>query len=258
MSSYEHVILDIRPPVASITIHRPPMNVLHIPAITEMISALRELQNRRDVFLIVFRGDGEKAFSAGVDIKDHTLDKVEAMLQSFHDVFRMLHNSRWITVASVHGYCLGGGMELALFCDWVIAEENAIFAQPEIKVGCYPPVAAAMLPKWIGYKKALEIAALGENMTADQLFKIGLISKLAAPGQVEAVTHELVSKLSAMSFSVLQLTKKAVMAGSEASTFEESLKKAESIYIDELTKTKDLSEGITAFMEKRKPVWSNA
>lgn len=258
MSSHEHLILDIRPPVASITINRPPMNVLHIPAITEIISALRELQNRQDVFLIVFRGAGGKAFSAGVDIKDHTLDKVEQMLRSFHDVFRMLNTSRWITVASVHGYCLGGGMELALFCDWVIAEENAIFAQPEIKVGCYPPVAAAMLPKWIGYKKALEIAALGENVTADLLHDVGLISKLAAPGQLETVTNELVAKLSAMSFSVLQLTKKAVMAGSEATTFEEGLKNAESIYIDELTKTRDLGEGIAAFMEKRKPVWSNA
>lgn len=258
MPSYDHLLVDVQAPVATITINRPPMNVLHIPAIEEMISALRELENRSDIFLIVFRGAGEKAFSAGVDIKDHTVDKVEGMLRSFHEVFRILHTSRWITVASVHGFCLGGGMELALFCDWVVAEENATFAQPEIKVGCYPPVAAAMLPKWIGYKKALEITMLGENMTAGQLYNLGLVSRLAAPGQLASATQALIDKLSAMSFSVLQLTKKAVIAGNDATTFVQALNAAESIYIDELMKTNDLNEGIAAFMEKRKPVWTNS
>ncbi len=255
--TYNHLLVDIQPPVATISINRPPMNVLHIPAIEELDAVLTTLKSRSDIFLLIFQGKGEKAFSAGVDIKDHTLDKVEGMLQAFHAIFRKLDMADWITVASVHGYCLGGGMELALFCDWVIAEESAVFGQPEIKVGCYPPVAAAFLPKIVGYKRAMEITMLGENMTARTLHDMGLVNRVVTPGTLRSETDAIVAKLSSLSLKVLQLTKKALLAGKNADSFANALNAAESIYLRQLTKTTDLSEGITAFMEKRKPRWTN-
>lgn len=254
--NYKNLIVEIKNSVAYLRLHRPPMNVMDIDTIREMDDALNVIKKNDQIFFIVFSGTGEKAFSAGVDIKDHTPDKVETMLTVFHKLFRVLSQTDKITIASVSGYCLGGGMELASICDFVIAGESAVFGQPEIKVGCYPPVAAAWLPKLVGPKRAAEICLLGETMTAAEAYRIGLINKTVPADQLQSETDSLIRKLSDLSGAVLKKTKRALQSGM-SKPFTEALNEAESIYLKELVKTSDINEGIDAFLQKRKPVWQH-
>lgn len=253
---YEYFLFEKHDRIAAITINRPPMNVLHIPAIAELNRILDAVVNDETVHFILFKGAGEKAFSAGVDIKDHTLDKVEGMLKNFHQIFRTLYRSSKLSMASVHGYCLGGGMELATFCDLVIASDNTVFGQPEIKVGCYPPVAAALLPRLTGAKRAFEIAMLGETFSAQQALAIGLINQVVPYPQLQKTTDDWIAKLSKMSGAVLHHTKRALLAGVNES-FDAALNEAERIYLNDLIRTDDLTEGVQAFMEKRNPSWKH-
>src|SRR3989304_1940963 len=130
--------------VARLWLDRPPLNILDAPLLSELNAALDSLPGPPHLRFLVFAGRGDRAFSVGVDVRDHTPDRVAEMLGCFHRVFRKLWNSDWITLAAVQGYCLGGGMELAAFCDFVVATHTARFAQPEIKLGCFPPVAAGV------------------------------------------------------------------------------------------------------------------
>jgi cyclohexa-1,5-dienecarbonyl-CoA hydratase len=251
-----NIIFEKKDRTAHIRLNRPPMNVIHMAMIEEINFALEQIEKDRQISVIVFTGAGEKAFSTGVDIKDHTLDKVHAMLQSFHKIFRTLAATDKLTVASVQGYCLGGAMELATFCNFLITADNAVFGQPEIKVGCYPPIATAWLPKLVGSKRAFEITMLGENISATDALNMGLVSKIVPAVQLAAETDNLISKLTQLSSVVLQYTKKALTAGMEEN-FLPALDRAESIYLEQLIQTEDIREGLNAFMEKRKPVWKN-
>ena len=252
--NFKGILFETVNQVARITLNRPPMNVMDIPTILEILDALDQMP--KETAIIVFSGAGLKGFSAGVDIKDHTTDKVEGMLKSFHQIFRNLAQSDMTTIAKVHGYCLGGGMELATFCDFVVAGENAVFGQPEIKVGCYPPVSAALLPKLIGAKKAFEIVMLGETLFAKEALDMGLVNQVVPVAALDQTVNELVHKLTGLSSAVLKKTKKALLAGTNQS-FLNTLDEAERIYLKELLQTEDLTEGINAFMEKRKPNWKN-
>jgi cyclohexa-1,5-dienecarbonyl-CoA hydratase len=253
---FQNILFEKKGRAAHIRLNRPSMNVITISMIEEINSALEQIESDDQIAVIVFTAAGEKAFSTGVDIKDHTLDKVHGMLQAFHKIFRTLAATNKITVASVQGYCLGGAMELATFCNFLIAADTAVFGQPEIKVGCYPPIATAWLPKLVGPKRAFEIAMLGENISAPDALRMGLVNTVVAAVQLAAETESLTGKLANLSSVVLQHTKRALTAGIEEN-FLTALDRAEKIYLEQLIKTEDIAEGLNAFMEKRKPVWKN-
>lgn len=253
---FKNILFESKGSAAYIRIHRPPTNVMNLPTIDEINAALTMIEKDSQIAWIVFSGTGDKSFSTGVDIKDHTRDNVKAMLQSFHRIFRTLAASDKITIASVQGYCFGGGMELAVFCDFLIAADNSVFGQPEIKVGCYPPVATAWLPKLIGSKRAFEITMLGENISAQEALNMGLVTKVVPVDRLTAETEDLIKKLSNLSSVVLKKTKQALAAGMDKN-FIQALDEAEKIYLEQLVQTEDITEGIAAFMEKRKPVWKN-
>ena len=143
MTEAGHIQVSRDGPVARIVFNRPPLNILHIPALQELNAAFDALPVPPHLRFLVFTGS-EHTFSTGVDVRDHTPDRVAEMLGSFHRVFRKLWSADWITIAAVRGHCLGGGMELATFCDFVVATHTARFGQPEIKLGCFPPVAAVL------------------------------------------------------------------------------------------------------------------
>ena len=155
------ILLARKDRTATITLNRPPLNILDIPTIAHLGEAMEELAADPDLQVVVLRGAGNKAFSAGVAVQDHTPDKVTAMLETLHGAIRRLRNLDAITVAAVHGHCLGGGMELALACDLVIAEDGARFGQPEIELGCFAPVASALLPSRIGTGRTLDLLLTG-------------------------------------------------------------------------------------------------
>ena len=236
---------------ATITIDRPPLNILDIPTIQRLGEAISELE---DAQLVVIRGAGDRAFSAGVAVQDHTPDLVGPMLESLHGAIRKLRDLSAVTVAAVQGHCLGGGMELALACDLVIAQEDARFGQPEIELGCYPPVAAALYPSLIGPGRTLDLLLTGRTLTCEEAERMGLIARRVE--NLDEGLAKLTSEILAKSAAVVRLTKKAVRAGRDRG-FSEALTEGERLYLDELCPTADMAEGIAAFLEKRRPVWKH-
>ncbi|MFQ5926014.1 MAG: enoyl-CoA hydratase/isomerase family protein [Terriglobia bacterium] len=239
---------------AYIVLNSPPLNILGLPALRELNTLLASLPVPPEVRYLVFSGAGTRAFCAGVDVKDHLSDRVREMLETFHRVFRTLWTSEWITVAAVRGHCLGGGMELATFCDFVLAADTAQFAQPEIKLGCFPPVAAVTFPALVGSKRALELLLTGRTLSAAEAHAQGLVTRIVPAAELEAATQQLLSELNQLSPAVQALTKK-VLWRVQGFDFERRLKLSEEIYLDSLMKTHDAQEGLQAFLEKRPPVW---
>ncbi len=256
MASYKYIIFKVTEQAATITLNRPPYNVINIATMDEINDALANVEKESDVNFVVFRGAGNKMFSAGVDVLDHTEDRVEEMLSKFHDIFRLLYRWDKTSISVVHAPAIGGGCELATFCDFVIAAESSYFSQPEIDVGCYPPIAAAAFPRMAGPKMAIDMVLTGRKLSAKEAQAFGLITRVVPGDKLEESLSELLATLKGKSRSVLSLAKKALRAGREWE-FNLALTKAEDIYIDELLKTEDVKEGLSSFAEKRKPKWKH-
>jgi cyclohexa-1,5-dienecarbonyl-CoA hydratase len=220
----------------------------------ELALALREIETHADVSVVVINGQG-KAFSAGVDVAAHTADKVEEMLTNFHAVIRALVASRKVTIAAVHGNCLGGGAELAMVCDLVYTADSAQWGFPEIKLGCYPPVACAALAALVGQKRAAELILTGKNISGSEAAEIGLANRAVPQEQLATTVDACVEPLRKLSPAALAVTKKAFYAW-DAMHFDKGLARAEKIYFEELMKTVDAQEGIQAFLQKREPRWT--
>ncbi|NIM93057.1 MAG: enoyl-CoA hydratase [Anaerolineales bacterium] len=255
--NYQHIIFEKREGVARVTLNKPPLNVLDIAMMREITLALEDLIDDASVKVLVFdAAEDSKAFSAGVDVSEHTADLVDEMIEVFHRIFRLLDSLEMPTVAVVQRAALGGGCELALFCDMVIASEKASFGQPEIQVGVFPPIAVVALPDIIGPKKAMEMVLTGERISAAEAERIGLANIVVPPDELPAAAEEFVSKLASLSGAVLRLTKRAArMANTKP--FSERLSAVEELYLGPLMQTKDANEGLAAFMEKRAPVWKD-
>ena len=247
-------MLEIVPPVASITLRHPPLNVIDVPMMEELARSLAEIEARPDVSAIILSGAG-KAFSVGVDVAAHTPDKVEEMLTKFHSVIRALVATRKVTIAAVHGHCLGGGAELAMMCDIVYTTESAQWGFPEIKLGCYPPVACTALAALIGQKRAAELILTGRTIGGKEAADIGLANRSVREDELSAAVDECVGHLRKLSPVVLAVAKKASYAW-DSMHFDKGLARAERIYFDDLMKTADAHEGVRAFMEKREPKWT--
>ena len=252
---YSSILCEIRDTVARITLNQPPLNIIDIPMIEELHSALAKVHSVNDVQVLVIDHQG-KAFSAGVSIKDHSPDKVGEMLEKFHSMFRLLNSLAVPSVTLVDGMALGGGCELAVFCDMVIASDRATFGQPEIKVGVFPPVAAVLFPRLVGRNRALELVLTGETIDAAEAKAIGLINKVFPTQGFHEKAEEFISKLTSLSGLVLRLTKRAVDQGLYTNV-SEGIRAAEQLYLGQLMRTEDAREGLSAFLEKRKPVWKN-
>jgi len=255
--SFEHILFEVSDGVARLTLNKPPVNVLDIAMMREINTALEGLDDDPSVKVLVFEAaEGSKAFSAGVDVSDHTADKVDEMIEVFHRIFRQLDALEIPTVAVVGGAALGGGCELVLFCDMIIASEKASFGQPEIQVGVLPPVAVVALPGIVGPKKAFEMVLIGDRIRAAEAERVGLVNKVVPTEELRAAADEFVGKLAKLSGAVLRLTKRAVRIGSGGS-FADGLDAVEELYLGPLMDTEDAHEGLAAFMEKRAPVWKN-
>jgi cyclohexa-1,5-dienecarbonyl-CoA hydratase len=245
--------LEVNAPVARISLHNPPLNIIDIPMMEELAQTLAEIESRPDMSVAVITGSG-KAFSVGVDVAAHTPDKVETMLAKFHAVIRALVGTKKVTIAAVRGHCLGGGAELAMVCDLVYSSESATWGFPEIKLGCYPPVAATALAALVGQKHASDLVLSGRSITGTEAACIGLANRAVPDGDVESAVQESVDRLLKLSPAALAITKKAIYAW-DSIHFDKGLARAEKIYLDELMKTEDTQEGINAFLQKREPVW---
>jgi cyclohexa-1,5-dienecarbonyl-CoA hydratase len=252
---YKDIRLEIEAGVATLTFQKPPLNVLDIAMMEEINRALTELGTDPDLKVLVIRAEG-KAFSAGVDISDHTADKVEHMIRAFHGIFGHMYHIHAPIVAVVDGAALGGGCEVVLFSDIVLASERSKFGQPEIQVGVFPPVAAVALPHLTGRQKALELVLTGAVIKADEAHRIGIVNQVFPVEGFDEAVEGYLAQLTGLSAPVLQLTKRAVVE-SMGKPFPDAMRVVEDIYLGELMETEDANEGLAAFMEKRKPVWKD-
>lgn len=246
--------VEFAPPAARIVLHHPPLNVIDVAMMDELAQSLAEIESRPNVSVIVFSGGG-KAFSPGVDVAAHTPDKVDAMLTKFHTVIRALIATKKVTIAVVHGHCLGGGAELAMVCDMVYTTESAQWGFPEIKLGCYPPVACTALAALVGQKRAAALILTGRTISGKEAADIGLANRAVPENGLPAAVDECIGDLRKLSPSALALAKKASYAW-DSMHFDKGLARAERTYFDELMKTSDAREGIRAFMEKREAKWT--
>lgn len=256
MTQYQFIKYEVANGLATLTINRPPFNVLDIPTMEEISVALNLCRTSSDVKMLVITGAGEKAFSAGVEVADHTPDKVDHMIDVFHGIFRRLQTMPMPTLAAVNGAALGGGMELAIGCDMIVAAAGAKFGQPEIKLAVFPPVAAVLLPRLVPPARAMEILLGGENILAEEALQIGLINRVFPKETFAADVQAFVAPYLALSRAALISARKAIRVAADK-PFGAALDAAESVYLKELMHTDDAKEGLAAFLEKRKPVWRN-
>jgi cyclohexa-1,5-dienecarbonyl-CoA hydratase len=253
--AFKHIQTEFKDGVVTLTLNRAPLNVLNIEMMEEINTYLEELKEEKSLKLLVIQAMG-KAFSAGVDVGEHMGDMVYKMIEAFHRIFRLMDALKVPSIAVVNGSALGGGCELALYCDMVIATERAKFGQPEIQVGVFPPIAALIFPRMIGRKKALELILSGETISAQEALALGLINKVVPEASLPQEVGGFIEKLKKLSGIVLKLAKEATLAGLN-DDMDQGLKVIEKIYLDRLMKTHDAIEGLKAFLEKRKPTWKD-
>ena len=251
-----NVALEKKDRTALVTLERPPLNVLNLSMLRELKAILDSAGNDSTVDILVLRGGGERAFSVGVDVKDHTREKVPEMLEVVHGVIRRLFTLPQITIALVRGACLGGGCELASSCDLILASEESFFATPEIHVGCYPPVALARFPSQLGYHRAAEMILTGRRFSSQEALAIGLINRVVPLNELEQALEALLEELRGKSRAVLRIALRGLREISQKN-FSEDLERSEELYLKELLKTEDVEEGVQAFLEKRKPRWNH-
>ncbi len=254
-NEFKNIVVERDEGRGKIILNRPPLNILNIEMMKELNIALKRFRDDNNLKAVIIAGYG-KAFSAGVAIEDHTPEKVNEMLNVFHEIFRILTSIKAPTIALVNGMALGGGCEFALFCDLVIASDKAKFGQPEIKVGVFPPIAAIILPKMIGMKKALEVILTGETITANEAKEIGLVNIVVPADNFDEYADNFIKKITSNSAVVLQLAKQAIYNVVNLNC-SDAITTLEEMYLNKLMKTEDAKEGLKAFLEKRAPAWKN-
>jgi len=254
--AYKHIQTELKEGVAKLTLNRPPLNVLNIEMMEEINTYFEGLLREKSLKLLVIQAAG-KAFSAGVDVGEHLGDLVYKMIEVFHKMFRLMDGLKVPSISVVNGSALGGGCELAVYCDMVIATEKAKFGQPEIQVGVFPPIAALAFPRMMGRKKALELILSGDVISAQEALALGMINKIVPEASLGEEAGRFVEKFKKLSGIVLKLTKEATLSGLNDDV-EKGLRAIEKIYLERLMKTDDAIEGLKAFLDKRKPTWKDS
>ena len=235
-----------------ITLDDPPLHILDIAMLEELRDAIARVKPDRHALVIA--ATGEKAFSAGASVQDHIGDSLAPMLSNFHDCFRMLARLDVVTVALVRGVALGGGCELALACDFVLASDLARFGQPEIQLGVFPPVAAYQLSRQLAPRKGLELLLTGDPVDAATAERLGLANAVFPAAEFDTRAEEWLQHVYRQSASSVRMAKKAFRLAQSAD-FDARLAEVERLYLEELMQTSDANEGLSAFIEKRKPSW---
>jgi cyclohexa-1,5-dienecarbonyl-CoA hydratase len=253
--AFKHIQTELKDGVAYLTLNRAPLNWLNIEMMREIGDCLDGWTREKVVKFLVVQAVG-KAFSVGAEVADHLGDLGPKMIEAFHRMFRLMDRLGVPSLAVVNGSALGGGCELALYCDMVIATEKAKFGQPEIQVGVFPPIAALILPRIIGRKKAMELILAGDTISAQEALGLGLINKVVPEASLAQEVEAFIGKFTKLSGIILKLTKEAALAGLN-DDLDQGLRTIEKIYLEKVMKTHDAMEGLTAFLEKRKPTWKN-
>jgi cyclohexa-1,5-dienecarbonyl-CoA hydratase len=252
---FQFIQLRVEQNVARLTLNRPDHNLLNETMLREISDAISFAGDQKEVRLIVL-DSACRVFSGGVDVGEYTSDRVFQMIDAFHSVFASMLETSKPVLTVVNGPAIGGGAELAAFGDLVIATPKARFAQPEVTIGVFPPLASTILPFLVGPKVALELVLLGEPVTAERALDLGLVNRLVPEAQLESTVKELSARITGHSGPVLTMAKKAILGGMGLS-LRDGLKNSMDIFLNELYRLEDSQEGVRALVEKRKPNWKN-
>jgi enoyl-CoA hydratase len=256
--AYETLLLDRAGRVAIITINRPDKrNALNIKTREEGAALLEELRGDDSVGVVVFTGAGDKAFIAGADISEFSgrTSITQRQVMMGRSLFTAVDSFPKPVIAMINGYCLGGGCELALACDIRIASETASFGQPEINLGIIPGGGGTQrLTRLVGEGKAMEMVLTGEIIDAKTAFSIGLVNHLVPADQLRAKTLEIANRIAEKGPVAVMLAKEAVKIASR-SNLDEGLRREVDLFALCFA-TEDKNEGVSAFLEKRKPVFT--
>jgi len=242
-------------PLARLTLNRPEHNLLNEPMLRELASGIEWAGDDEDVKLILI-DSACKTFSGGIDVGEYTAQRVFQMTDAFHRVFLAMVDVGKPVMVVVDGPAIGGGSELAAFGDIVVATPRARFAQPEITLGVFPPLAATIFPQIVGPRLAMELVLTGDPISAERARDLGLVSRLVPEAELEKIVNAMIAKITAQSGAVLRMAKKAIIGGVGLS-LQEGLKTSMDIFLNELYKLEDSQEGLRALVEKRKPQWKN-
>ncbi len=255
MTELKHLKFEKADGVARITLNRPKFNMMNIEMMGELNGLLAELLEDNDLKCAAIFAEG-KHFCTGVEVADHKPDQVDDMIAVFNRIFELTEQFEVPIIAVVQGFCLGGGMELAIACDVIVAGQGAQFGQPEIKVGFFPPYAAVRLPQLIGPAKAVEICTTGKFYRAAEARGMGLIAHVVEDDQLADAAEKLIQEIQANSPLIIRLNKRAVKKHLGLS-FQPALAGVSDLFLNTLMKTEDTLEGIASYEEKRKRVWKN-
>jgi cyclohexa-1,5-dienecarbonyl-CoA hydratase len=254
-STFKSILVDSAQGITRITLNRPPANVLSVDMMQELATAIESLEYQKDVKLVTFFATG-KYFSAGFELADHLGDRGYLMLESFRRIFEALGKLDKATLAVVGGPALGAGCILAAGCDMVFAAQSAKLGHPEIRGGVFNTVAAALLPRIVGRKRAFELLMMGTSLTAAEAERIGLVTRAIPDDRMDAEVAAVVQRFQESSAPIVQLARRAIVGGQDM-PYEEAVRHAEDVYLNQLLATQDVEEGLRAVAEKRKPVWKD-
>jgi len=255
--AYQYVQLEVADNVAWLTMNRPPYNVLTADMMLEMARAIESLREERSVRVIVLQAaPGCTAFSAGVAVEDSRPERAFQTLEAMQAVFNNFLETSKPVITVINGPAIGGGCELAALGDIIVATPKARFAQPEVRLGVFPPLAAVILPHVIGHKRALEMIFTGEPLSAQDALRLGLVSRVVPEEKLAEEVRTILAKITDQSAPVLEMAKR-VLYDTIGMPLDGAMKKSVSIYLNQLMELDDAQEGLRAAIEKRKPVWKN-
>ncbi|MFC1943630.1 enoyl-CoA hydratase/isomerase family protein [Chloroflexota bacterium] len=252
---FQNIILEKKEGITKLTINRPPVNVINHDTLVEINTALEELAKDEETKVLLIRGSGDRAFCAGVEIKDHIGEMMPKMIREFCRAFTLLRGLGKPSIAVVNGMALGGGCELVAGCDMAVAAEKAEFGQPEIKLGGLAPIAALLFPRIMGEKKAYELILLGENISAKEAERIGLVNKVVPEEELDKTAEEFARKFLGKSSLSIRLVRDAFYQCADTAEFGAAMQKGIEHGIKSW-ETEDSQEGLKSFLEilgKKKP-----
>ena len=255
--AYENILLDIKDGVGVITLNRPKaMNALNSGLIADLNDALDKLEADDKIGCIVITGN-EKAFAAGADIKEmESLDSVQAYKNDFIMSWERVSHTRKPVIAAVAGYALGGGCELAMMCDFILAADTAKFGQPEINLGVMPGAGGSQrLTRFVGKSKSMEMCLTGRMMDAEEAERSGLVSRVIPAAELLDQTLETAGRIAELSLPSLMMTKEAVNRAYET-TLSEGVRFERRLF-HSMFALEDQTEGMRAFIDKRKAQFKN-
>ncbi|MEW6669485.1 MAG: enoyl-CoA hydratase/isomerase family protein [Thermodesulfobacteriota bacterium] len=254
--SYENLIYQEDKGVARIVINRPPLNILTIKTMREIAEACAEAEKNPEIRLLTVRGAGSKAFAAGVDVRDHVPELIGELQDAFERVMLAVSQCRKPSLAIVDGVCSGGGFELVLCCDMILATDRSSFSLPEIVLALYPGLAVPLLPRKLPRNVAFEMITTGDPLQPHEAHRLGLVNKVVSQESLEEEVGRFEARYSNKSAKALELARYALTRAYDME-FAKALKTVDDIYFGLVMQTGDANEGILSFLEKRKPVWKH-